>query len=481
MRARTGLGAAALAALALAIPAGATAQDHDHGDHDHGEAPKAPKGKDTGKGKIGLLIADHGEPPVYNADTYESFRAFIDHLMEMGVIPPQLKAIDTGTVLQDPKCYACSPPQAQAPFINAWLGAESGPAVPSGGFGDAVPPHHFLPGSGRGQGEPDIFEHSGLQSWNEWRLMGGSSPNYAQKLEKKELAIKALLKRFGKRLVITTGYGIDPRVNGAIQDIHTATHELMERGVREIVVVYHGVGFSDLMQTHMIRHEVEHTLANHGSTIPIRYAGQMGLNKLYRRAVVRKALRELDQLPERAPVAIQLSGHGLPTSDCGAYACGADPYHANSLRLFTKTAKSLRKAIKESERNGRTGVFRHYGDGATDADDPGELVDSPIEALDKRAAEGFAYLIDIPFEFDSDSRDTLIVLRQGYGRPIPDWDAEYVSRFSQGPLQVEITNASFGRKLKARALEAVAAKALVKAGLGSDEPKAKPKGRKKAK
>jgi hypothetical protein len=462
-----GRGGLAVAAIALAVavaPVAALAQHEGHGHGgETGSPPPAPakgkgkaKAKVGGKGKIGLLIADHGEPPVYNAQTYESFRAFIEHLMEMGVIPAELKAIDTGTILQDPDCFACSALESTPPFINAWVESSSPPAVWSPGYGEDLPPHRFLPG-GRGQGEPDIFEHGGLTTWNEWRLLGGTSPNYAQKLAKKQAVIKRLKRRYGKRLVVSVGYGIDPRIDGGVQDLHAATHSLMDAGVSRIVVVYHGVGFSDLMQTHMIRHRIEHTVSNHGSTTPVSYASQMGFTRAYQRSVVKKARAELAQLPPHEPVAIHLSGHGIPTTDCGSYACGSDPYHANSAALFDLTSRSLRKAIR---RPGRTGIFRLYGDGATDADDPGELVDSPTEALEKRRAEGFRYVIDIPYEFDSDSRDTLIVLREGYERPIPDWDASYESRFEYAGIQVRITNASFGRKLKTRALERVARRGI---------------------
>jgi hypothetical protein len=443
---------AALAALALTAAPGAAGAAP--GEHDHGKGKHKP---DAGKGPVGVLIVDHGEPPDYNATTYESFRAFMAHLMEMGVIPPALEAIDTGTILQDPGCYGCAAAESTAPFINAWEEGHDAPAAWNPGFGDDVAPHRFVAG-GRGQGEPDIFEHGGLQSWHEWELMGGTSPNYQQKLAKKKVAIAALKRRYGKRIAISVGYGIDPRIRGGVQDIHSATHRLMDRGVRRIVAVYHGVGFSDMMQTHMIRHEIEHTLEAHGSAIPLSYAPQMGMTKPYAKAVVAKVLAELERVPKRAPVAIHLSGHGIPTTDCGSYACGQDSYHASSRALFERVGGAVRKALRK--RPGRTGVFTLYGEGATDADDPGELVESPIEALDARVAAGFAHVIDVPYEFDSDSRDTLVVLREGYERPIPDWDRRLESRFAYGPLAVKITNASFGKKLKALALERVAVRGI---------------------
>lgn len=443
---------AMLAAAAIAAPL-AAAGGPSHGDH-------GPGGGGSANGRLGLLIADHGEPPVYNSATYESFREFIDHLMEMGVIPPWLRTVDGGTILQDRDCYGCDEPSSAPALIDAWLTPHSGPGAWVASPSEDIASHYLMP-AGPGQGEPDIFEHAGLQVWHEWELMGGRSPNYAQKLRKKRHAIRRLRQHYGDRLPIAVGYGIDPRIRGGHQDLHTAVHELLDERVKRIAVVYHGVGFSDLMQTHMIRHEIEHSLAAHGIELPIAYGKPLGSTRAYRRAVIAKALRELDRLPAKAPVAIHLSGHGLPTSECGDYDCGADAYHRYSRRLFERTSRELRAAI---ERPGKTGVFHLYADGATDDDDPEDLVDSPIEALENRAAAGYRHVVDIPYEFDSDSRDTLIVLRQGYERPIPDWNDRYESRFRFEGMKVKITNASFGRRLKGEALHRTAMGAIRAAG-----------------
>jgi hypothetical protein len=422
--------------------------------------PHHPPGDGGGgqQGRTGVLIVDHGEPPEYNADTYESFRAFIEHLLEMGVMPGFLASIDTGTVVQDADCYGCG---AASPdrLIDAWLGEHAGPAVWTPSPVEGIAPYYTLPG-GPGLREPDVFEHAGLQSWHEWEQMGGRSPNYDQKLAKKRWAIKRLKRRFGDKIAIAVGYGIDPRIDGAHQGIAQAIERLARKDVARLAVVYHGVGFSDLMQTHMIRHHIHESMADSGLDAPVTYAGPLGSSRPYIRSVVRKAQRELSALPARSAVAIHLSGHGLGTSMCGSYNCGADGYHAQSEALFERTKRAIEKRI---DRPGPTGVFRLYGDGAESADDPQDLVDSPIEALDARAAAGFENVVDIPFEFDSDSRDTLIVLRQGYRRPIPDWNERYESEFSHAGMDVRITNASFGFKRKARALERVAVAAIEEA------------------
>ncbi len=68
--------------------------------------------------KVGLLVVDHGEPPEYNQYTYWSFREFFDHLIEMGLIPSWLKAIDNGTVVQQRNCYACEEPAPSSTLID---------------------------------------------------------------------------------------------------------------------------------------------------------------------------------------------------------------------------------------------------------------------------------------------------------------------------------------------------------------------------
>ena len=406
--------------------------------------------------KVGLLIVDHGEPPEYNEFTYWSFREFFDHLIEMGLIPSWIRAVDEGTVLQDERCFSCESPNPEAGLIDAWLHPNEGPGVyhPAS---DSLPAYYAIPG-GPGQGEPDIFEHVGLTAWHEWNLMGGYSPNFEQKLAKKKFVIKKLRRRYGKDLPIRVGYGIDPRIDGRHMGIRKAVVGLVNRDrVDEIVVAYHGVGFSDIMQTHMVRHEIHEIVEDLGGGVDISYTDPIGTSPLYVKAVANEVARELGRLPDDAPVAVHLSGHGLPTGMCGEYDCGADSYHEYSQRLFETTKAAIEAKV---DREGRFGVFHLYGDGATEEDDPDGRVHSPIEALDARVKDGFEYVVDIPHEFDSDSRDTLIILRQGYQRPIPDWDENFESHFEYEKMEVKIGNSSFGARLKKRAFLDVIVEAL---------------------
>ncbi len=441
----------AATSLALLAPADSALAQPGH----HVPPRSGPAGE-----RLGLLIADHGEPPEYNELTYWSFRRFFEHLMELGLVPGWLRTLDAGTVLQDRGCYACSEPRLDGERMDAWLRPRSGPAAYVPGSG-RLPAHYVMVG-GPGLGEPDIFEHVGLGAWHEWQLMGGRSPNYDQKLPKKLAVIRRLRARYGQGLPIRVGYGIDPRVGGGRQGIREAVTELVRRErVERIVMAYHGVGFSDVMQTHMLRHEAAQAADELDPSIEVSYAEPMGVTRAYMRSVVNKVRRELRALPPAAPAAIHLSGHGLPTGRCGDYDCGGDAYHDFSRALFERTKRALERAVR---RPGRLGVFHLYADGATEADDPEGKVDSPVEALDSRAKAGFRHVIDVPNEFDSDSRDTLIVLRRGYQRPIPDWDRRFESHFTYKGLEVKITNASFGGALKTRALETVISRALERAG-----------------
>ncbi|HEX2040785.1 MAG TPA: hypothetical protein VHF47_13760 [Acidimicrobiales bacterium] len=421
-----------------------------HGDDSH-HSP-SPMSSAAPDGRIGVLLADHGEPPEYNEWTYESFREFFGHLIEMGIIPAWLSALDNGTVLWDEGCPACPEARDNPRLVDAWLRHHDGPAVfvPAS---DRLPAHYEAPG-GPGAGEPDIFEHVGLSAWDEWRRMGGRSPNYDEKLGKKAEVIRRLRAAFGDRLAIRTGYGIDPRIDGGRQGIRQALDALVNRDrVGALVVAYHGVGFSDIMQTHHLRHLVAEHLETLGVDIPVRYSAPMGSTELWPALTVEKVRAELAALPPGARAAVHLSGHGLGTDMCGEYDCGADAYHASSRDLFARTKAALSAARIHD-------VFHVYGDGGDDENDPGDEVDSPIEALAKRKAAGYTHVIDVPYEFDSNSRDTLIVLRHGYGRNAPDWDARWVSRFRHDGIDVTITHASDGVAAKTTAYERVIRDAL---------------------
>ena len=438
--------AVALAAATLLHAGTAWAQPHSH----HAGTPRAGA-------RIGVLIMDHGEPPTYNRHTYESFRAFIKHLIEMGIIPWWLEAVDTGTVLQSENCYACPSPEVGSTLIDAWLTRHGGPAAFVPRISEDLPPHYVMPG-GPGFGEPDIYEHAGLQTWDEWERMGGRSPNYDEKLAKKRELIRRLRSRYGNRIAIRVGYGIDPRIGGRRQSVTHAVEQLVRTDrVGGIVAVYHGVGFSDIMQTHMLRHEVHEALTRLKADIPLRFASPMGTSRRYIEAVVSKVRAELAAVPASAPVAIHLSGHGLPTTMCGEYDCGSDAYHRFSRDLFARTRRAV---LSEIRRPGRLGVFSVYGDGAEGDDDPDDEVDSPAEGLAERRQQGYRYVIDIPYEFDSNSRDTLIILRAAYGRQAPDWNARYESRFTRHGMRVKLANASGGEDLKVDALEEVTTRAL---------------------
>jgi len=435
--------------LTLAGAPSASAQDgHDHG----GTAGTAGTGA-----RIGLLVADHGEPPEYNDDTYYSFRDFVAGLMETGVIPSWLRYVDTGTIAWDAGCPGCEHSRPDARLTDAWLRPHAGPGV----FVPASPTtaaHYVVPG-GPGLGEPDVFEHAGLRTWGEYRQMGGRSPNYDEKLPRTEALLAHLRTRYGDRLAVRVGAMIDPRIGGARQGIEEAAEALVRRDrVQTIVVAYMGVGFSDIMQTHHLRHHLQRTLASLGvPDMPVRYAKPLGTTDAYVDGIVDRVRRELASIPNGEPVAVHLSGHGLPTGTCGDYDCGADAYHRSSADLFARTAQALRSRIT---RSGRWGVFHLYGEGADPDNDPDGKIDSPLEALAKRKADGYRHVIDIPHEFDANSRDTLIVLRAGYGRQAPDWNTELESRFERDGLQVKLANVSGGDHHKIRARETVVDDAL---------------------
>ncbi|MGH2758687.1 MAG: hypothetical protein ACRDKJ_03880, partial [Actinomycetota bacterium] len=183
----------------------------------------------------------------------------------------------------------------------------------------------------------------------------------------------------------------------------------------------------------------------------------VGRSDHYIRAVVSKVRAEVGKLPASAPVAIHLSGHGLPTTACGDYDCAADAYHGYAKDLFARARRAIERSV---DRPGRFGVFHIYADGGEGDADPDNEVDGPNEALAKRKQEGFRYVVDVPYEFESNSRDTLIVLRHAYGRTAPDWNDRYESHFVRNGVRVKIANSFGGDREKIAALEETIRKQL---------------------
>ena len=329
--------------------------------------------------------------------------------MQARVIPSWLRYLDTGTIVWDANCPRCPDQHPDPRLIDAWLRPHAGPAtfVPES---STVAAHYVIPG-GPGHGEPDIFEHAGLQTWGEYRQMGGRSPNYDEKLPRTEALLAHIRTRYGNRLAVRIGAMIDLRIGGGRQGIEQAVEALVRRDrVDPIVVAYLGVGFSDIMQTHHLRHHLHQTLESLGvPDLPVRYAKPLGTTDAYVEGIVERVRTELAAVPAGEPVAVHLSGHGLSTTTCGDYDCGADAYHQSSADLFARTSKAVRSGIT---RAGPWDVFHLYGEGADPESDPDAKIDSPLEALERRKADGYRHVIDIPYEFDANSRDTLVVLAQ---------------------------------------------------------------------
>jgi hypothetical protein len=63
-----------------------------------------------------------------------------------------------------------------------------------------------------------------------------------------------------------------------------------------IVVTYHRVGFSDIMRTPMIRHEIEEILKSVATNVSVSYTKPIGKTRAYVAAVVAKPKAELRPL-----------------------------------------------------------------------------------------------------------------------------------------------------------------------------------------
>jgi hypothetical protein len=126
----------------------------------------------------------------------------------------------------------------------------------------------------------------------------------------------------------------------------------------------------------------------------------------------------------------------------------------SSLRQAALRA-TTRAILASVDGRGKFGVFHVYGGGGTAEGDPEDEVDSPIEALNARKKQGYGYVIDIPYAFDYNSRDTMNVLYHSYRRPIRDWNHRSESQFRYKGINVKVIVCSYGASRKIDAFEAV--------------------------
>ena len=71
--------------------------------------------------KVGVILMDHGEPPIYDEHTYYSFRNFATCLIEMGFIPRFVLKFDRGTILQNRNEIYAAEPSPNPELIDAKL------------------------------------------------------------------------------------------------------------------------------------------------------------------------------------------------------------------------------------------------------------------------------------------------------------------------------------------------------------------------
>jgi hypothetical protein len=402
--------------------------------------------------KIGVILMDHGEPPVYDRHTYNSFRDFATCLIEMGFIPPIVLRFDRGTILQDRDQLYPSEPSPSPELIDTKLEPYNGSAryVPEvkrlritldGIYRKGTKPHYLARKAGPGYGEPDFYETYGFEIYHRWQMMGGRSPYHAQTQPQKEEVARRLKSRYGDEIIVKCAYGIDPCPQQGVQTPHRVVNELIREGVTHIAVAEHFSVISDSMSTHHTRKHVRQAVEAYGEDIPIVFAEQLGGRDSFNAGIVLKVTEELERLPRDADVGILLSNHGFPLTRAGRYNASKDCYHENVKSVY----ESARKAIEENVSwGGGLEVFQVFGQFTEERYNPGGEMLTPLKALDIVAWKGFKNIIDIPYEFPGDSVDVLVKLRNAYGlERLPDWNEGYETRLKKGDVEVKITGANF--------------------------------------
>jgi len=389
---------------------------------------------------IGVLIINYGEPTTFTEETYDDFKAYMNHMLQLGMLPSFLKNIDKGTILTDMNIDSWSFPW-QRDLINAW----GKPVAPfalytPGNENMHTNPHYFLPFFGPGFGEADIFEQATLTAFHSWNNMDNYSPYKDHTVPQINNVMDQLEATYKEKVVCTKAYGFE---KGNIAD---ATTQLINQDITLLIAAPQMVVDSDFEGDLHWYKEIHETLDASNTDIPVYIAKQIGSQSSFVESIVLKTQEELEELPEDARISLFLSNHGFPPVTCGSYDCGSDSYHANAKESFTLVKNAINENITDDNLLEIKQIYAEFAEGS---DDPNNQVLSPLEALDQLSSM-CTQVINIPYGFIGENTDTLNALRDAFD--VEGWNEEYETVFGYEDVTVTITTCKFHDSLREQAL-----------------------------
>ena len=390
--------------------------------------------------KIGILIINYGEPTTFTDETYEDFKAYMNHMLHVGMLPSFLKNIDKGTILTDMNADSWSLPWNRE-LINAW----GKPVLPFALYSPGIEkmhtsPHYFLPFFGPGFGEADIYEQATLTAYQSWKNMDNYSPYKDHTVPQINNVIDQLKETYAENVSCTIGFGFE---KGSIAE---ATTYLIDQDINVLIAAPQMVVDSDFEGDLHWYKEIHETLDSLDLDIPVHIAKQIGSQSSFVQSIVLKTKEKLAELPEDAQVSLLLSNHGFPPVTCGSYDCGLDSYHANAKEAFNLVKDAITENITEQNLLEIKQIYAEFAEGS---DDPNNQVLSPLEALN-RLPSTCTHVINIPYGFIGETTDTLNALRDAFG--VEGWNEEYETIYKYDEVTVTITSCKFHDSLREEAL-----------------------------
>lgn len=398
------------------------------------------KNKTTNIDTIGVLIINYGEPTTFTEETYDDFKAYMNHMLQLGMLPSFLKNIDKGTILTDMNADSWSFP-GKRELINAWGESVLPFALYSPGIENMhTLPHYFLPFFGPGFGEADIYEQATLTAYHSWKNMDNHSPYKDHTIPQISNVIDQLKTTYKENVSCSIGFGFE---NGSIAD---ATTYLIDQDITMLIAAPQMVVDSDFEGDLHWYKEIHETLDVLDMDIPVLIAKQMGSQSSFVESIVLKTQEELEKIPENAKVSLFLSNHGFPPVKCGSYDCGSDSYHANARESYSLVKKAINENITTDNLLEIKQIYAEFAEGS---DDPNNQVLSPLEALDQLSST-CTHVINIPYGFIGENTDTLNALRDAFG--VEGWNQDYETVFTYEDVTVTITSCKFHDSLREQAL-----------------------------
>ena len=411
----------------------------------------------------GVLLINFGEPESME-EGYEGWTNFLKNymgsmisMMKMGFIVETAKEMtdyfENGTLLLD-KDNPFSSKQSDNPnLVDAWGKPYYGndytfiprPAealfetlfmIPQMGdlaefivdMSGGMPSVYFVADSSElgntpGKGYSNAWEYLSLTMYPMYEAMGDKNPALERELWALD-EVESKLSVNYPGLHISRGFGAARP--GYPHFLDAAEALVKNNNIKKLILAPNYVVYSDFENP---AGEIKHDLLKKGHDIEIVITDQIGGAEDFNKGIAEHIYDELEgninignaPIDSDKNVMVFLSHHGMMSTNMLLYDFGKEPYHEFAREAYDAAVSQIEELDEVKSWEGKFGALQIYPEMATGILDPFNKYLNIDEGMKIAKAQGYDYIINVPYEVGNSGFETLGGLRGAWGIE-PKWD-----------------------------------------------------------